>query len=140
MKRIIYFFILSTLLLIFTSFSRESGWVKLLDENLDQWETYLSYRYHDGYNGSIPVNDKGEKLDPVGYNKNAANVISVAMVNNEPVLRISGEIYGCIFTKQEFQNYNLRLKVKWGTKKWEPKTKRSHMDSGILYHSQGNVV
>jgi hypothetical protein len=131
-----FFLILSTLLLFFTSFSMEPGWIKLLDKNLNQWETYLSYRYQDGYDGSIPVNDKGEKIEPVGYNKNEANVISMTIVNNEPVLRISGEIYGCIFTKQEFQNYHFRLKVKWGTKKWEPRRK-DPMDSGILYHSQG---
>jgi hypothetical protein len=124
------------LLLVFTSFSTESGWIKLLDKNLNQWETYLSFRFKDDYNGTIPVNDKGEKIAPIGYNKNEANVISVTIVNNEPVLRISGEIYGCVFTKHEFQNYHFRLKVKWGTQKWEPRRK-DPMDSGILYHSQG---
>jgi hypothetical protein len=136
MKKIKVFIILSAILLFLTSFSMESGWIKLLDKNLNQWETYLSYRYHDDYNGSVPVNDKGETIKPVGYNKNEADVFSVAVVNNEPVLRISGEIYGCIFTKQEFQNYHFKLKVKWGNKKWEPRLK-DPMDSGILYHSQG---
>jgi hypothetical protein len=136
MKKIMSFFILSAVLLFFTSFSGESGWIKLLDKNLNNWETYLSYRFQDGYNGSIPVNAKGEKVQPIGYNKNEANVISVAMENNEPVLRISGEIYGCVFTKQEFENYDLKLKVKWGTLKWEPR-KKDPKDSGLLYHSQG---
>jgi len=136
MKKIMVYIILSTLLLFFTSFSMESGWIKLLDKNLNQWETYLSYRYNENFNGLVPVNDKGEIIKPVGYNKNEANVFSVAIVNNEPVLRISGEIYGCIFTKQEFQNYHLKLKIKWGTQKWEPRLK-DPMDSGILYHSQG---
>ena len=136
MKRILHYFILGTVLLFFTSFSNESRWIKLLDKNLSQWQTYLSYRFQDGYNGSIPVNDKGEKIQPIGYNKNEANVVSVSTVDNEPVLRISGEIYGCVFTKQEFQNYHLKLKVKWGTQKWAPR-RNEPMDSGVLYHSQG---
>lgn len=136
MKKVTTFFILGTILLFFTSFSTESGWVKLLDKNLSKWEIYQSYRFHDGYDGTIPVNENGEKIKPIGYNKNEANLISVTMVDNEPVLRISGEIYGCVFTKQEFQNYHLKLKMKWGTLKWEPR-KNEPMDSGVLYHSQG---
>lgn len=42
--------------------------------------------------------------------------------NGEPVLKVSGEIYGCVFTKKEFENYHLKIKVKRGTKKWEPRT------------------
>ncbi|MEO6674094.1 MAG: family 16 glycoside hydrolase [Ginsengibacter sp.] len=56
--------------------------------------------------------------------------------NGGPVLRISGEIYGCIFTKEEYENYHLRLKVKWGEKKWTPR-KAKLKDSGICYFSQG---
>lgn len=119
-----------------SSFSSEKGWTSLLDKNLSKWEIYQSYRFHDGYDGTVPVNANGEKIKPIGYNKNEANLISVTMVNNEPVLRISGETYGCVFTKQEFQNYHLKLKMKWGTLKWEPR-KNEPMDSGVLYHSQG---
>jgi hypothetical protein len=49
---------------------------------------------------------------------------------------VSGEIYGSVFTKQEYENYHLKLKVKWGDKKLEPRTDKLK-DSGILYHSIG---
>ncbi len=111
-------------------------WVPLLDEKLSLWETYLSFRHKEGYTGKPPVDEKGNPVAPIGYNRNVDNVFSVSEENGKPVLRISGEIYGCAFTKEEFENYHLRLKVRWGTKKWEPRTKLLR-DSGVLYHSIG---
>jgi len=122
--------------LLFTSFTNDGGWVKLLDKKLSKWQMYLSYRHKEGYNGETPTDAYGKKIIPIGYNKNEANMVSVMMVNNEPVLRISGEIYGCVFTKQEYQNYHLKLKVKLGDKKWPPRLNEPK-DSGLLYHSQG---
>jgi hypothetical protein len=52
------------------------------------------------------------------------------------VLRISGEVYGCIFTTAEYENYHLRLKTKWGSEKYVPRVDKLK-DSGILYHSIG---
>ncbi len=112
------------------------GWVALLDKNLSKWQTYESHRHVPGDKGLPPTNAQGVALPPIGYGKNEANVFTVQMQNGEPVLRISGEIYGCVFTKQDFDNYDLRLKVKWGTKKWLPRLDEPR-DSGILYNSQG---
>jgi hypothetical protein len=111
-------------------------WTPLLDKNLSQWETYLSYRHKQGYTGQAPVDERGVAIQPIGYNKNVDNVFTVTEENGEPVLRVSGEIYGCVFTKQEFENYHLKLKVRWGTTKWEPRTDLLR-DSGVLYHSVG---
>lgn len=111
-------------------FTTEPEWKPLLDKNLTQWEMYLSYRHKPGYNGKAPAEN------PVGYNKNEANVFTVTEEKGEPVLRVSGEIYGCIFTKAEYENYHLKAKVKWGEKKWDPRTDKLR-DSGILYHSVG---
>jgi hypothetical protein len=107
-----------------------------MDKDLSQWNMYLSYRHKDSYKGEIPQDENGLAINPVGYGKNVNNVFSVIDSEGTPVLRISGEIYGCVFTKQEFQNYHLKLKVKWGSKKWEPRLEKL-MDSGILYDSQG---
>lgn len=124
-------------LVIFTGASGpESHWVSLLDKKLSKWEMYLSFSHKDGYKGEAPVNEKGELLKPIGYNKNINNVFSVIEESGEPVLRISGEIYGCVYTKESFENYHLKLKVKWGAKKWIPRLNEAK-DSGILYHSQG---
>jgi hypothetical protein len=119
-----------------TSFNPDKGWISLMDKKMSKWTIYQSYRLKFPYKGEVPKDANGKTLPPIGYDKNEANVFSVQMQNNEPVLHISGEIYGCIYTKQEFQNYHLKLKTKFGTKKWEPRLNEP-MDSGLLYHSQG---
>ncbi|GAA4309352.1 DUF1080 domain-containing protein [Mucilaginibacter gynuensis] len=122
--------------LLCTSFVTDTGWTHLLDKNLSKWGMYLSYRHKLGYKGEVPKDAKGSPLKPIGYNKNEAKVFTVTEVNGEPVLRISGEIYGCVYTKQEFSNYHLKLMVKWGDKKWVPRLNEPK-DSGVIYHSQG---
>ncbi len=124
------------ILILATSFSGGPEWTPLLDKNLSQWDMYLSYRHSPKYNGQVPVDANGKEVQPIGNNSNAANVFSVTEENGEPILRVSGEIYGCVFTKAEYENYHLKAKVKWGSKKWDPRTDKL-MDSGILYHSVG---
>ncbi len=121
---------------ISSSFHIENDWKPLLDKNLTNWEIYQGYPLKPGYKGEVPKDEKGVDILPVGYNKNAARVFTVTEEKGEPVLRISGEIYGCVFTRQDFKNYHLKLKMKWGTKKWDPRLNEP-MDSGILYNSQG---
>jgi hypothetical protein len=135
MKKIILL-LSSSILILSTSFINDQGWTKLLDKDLTQWRMYQSFRHKMGYKGKAPVDDNGLLIKPIGYDKNEANFITVTMVNNEPVVHISGETYGCIFTKKEFQNYDLKLMVKFGDKKWTPRVNEPK-DSGLLYHSQG---
>ena len=111
-------------------------WINLLDRDLTHWDTYLSFRHTDDYNGKEPVDASGEKLEPIGYGKNTDHVFSVVEEEGRLALRISGEIYGCVFTRQEYANYRLKLKVRWGTAKWTPRREKLR-DSGILYHSVG---
>src|SRR5450432_3271837 len=124
MKLSITFLLSCILLIAFTSFNSKDTPMNLLDKNLSQWEMYQSYRHTETYNGEIPKDANGENIKPIGYNKNEGNVFSVKEENGDPVLRISGEIYGCLFTKKEFENYDLKLKVKWGKLKWAPRTKK----------------
>jgi hypothetical protein len=100
-------------------------WSNLLDKELSQWDTYLSFRHKVGYDGTAPVDEAGKPVEPVGYGKNEANVFSTVSMNGELVLRISGEIYGCLISKQEYANYRLRLKVKWGQDKWDPRKEKA---------------
>jgi hypothetical protein len=139
MKRNLYFSLFLPVTILLTGAgNRDDEWRNLLDKNLSNWEIYQSYEHANDYNGSVPRNDKGEPIRPVGYNRNFKNVFSVIDDKGEPVLKVSGEIYGCIFTKEEFENYHLRLKVKWGDKKWVPRRDKLK-DSGILYHSVGEA-
>jgi hypothetical protein len=112
------------------------GWEPLLDQKLSKWQTFQSHRHVPGDKGLPPTDAQGQPVPAIGYGKNEANVFTVLMQDNEPVLRISGEIYGCVFTKQDLANYDLKLQVKWGSKKWLPRLDEPR-DSGILYNSQG---
>ncbi len=114
----------------------EPQWTNLLDKDLTQWDKYLSYQHKIGYDGRVPKDSDGNDIPPMGLNNDKLNVFTVIEEENEPVLKVSGEVYGCVFTKEEYANYHFSLQVKWGDKKWEPR-KNLLKDSGILYHSIG---
>jgi len=120
---------------IFTS-NAQDNWTKLLDKDLTHWNTYLSFKHQPGYDGKAPKDKDGNLIAPIGLNHDEYKVFTVIEENNEIVLKISGEVYGCLFTKEEYANYDLKLKVKWGDKKWTPR-KNLLKDTGILYHSIG---
>ncbi|MDR1526693.1 MAG: DUF1080 domain-containing protein [Dysgonamonadaceae bacterium] len=132
----IYIIIAISGLLTSCGLKKENEWKPLLDNELTEWQTYLSYALTDSFRFTAPLDEFQNPAPPIGYDKNERNVFSVYQENDEWILRISGEIYGCIFTKKDFQNYHLRLKVKFGTLKWTPRLEKAK-DSGILYHSTG---
>lgn len=107
-----------------------------MDKDLSHWRIYQSYQFTNDYNGRTPVNEAGEKIAPIGYDKNLHNVFSVIEEEGEPVLHISGETYGCVISNESYRNYHLRLKVKYGQKRWIPRQDKA-LDSGLLYHSVG---
>ena len=43
-------------------------WEELIDKNLTQWDTYLSYQHQPGYDGSVPLDENGEEIAPIGLN------------------------------------------------------------------------
>ena len=53
------------------------------------------------------------------------------------ILHISGEGFGCITTREEFENYRLIVEYRWGEKTWGARKGKAR-DSGILVHSNGN--
>jgi hypothetical protein len=112
-------------------------WTDLLDKELSQWRVYQSYD-NIASDGTVPLNADGTTPEPIGYDKNVENVYSVTEEAGELLLHISGKIYGCIFTKQDYRNYHLKLQYKFGTEKYPPRLEKAR-DSGILYHSQGEA-
>lgn len=110
----------------------------MLDNRLSKWENYLSYAHQPGYNGKIPKDKEGNPIAPIGYNKDAGNVFSVSDDSGNSVLRVSGETYGCLISRRSYKNYHLKLQVKWGDQKCDPR-KDKLRDSGILYHSTGEA-
>jgi hypothetical protein len=115
--------------------SAPAPWRALLDDELSNFDVYLSYRgdqIMDVIRGKAPAGTA-----PIGLNPPGQNVFTVIRQGGKPVLRISGEIYGCAQTRESFANYHLRLETRWGEKKWVPRLEEPK-DSGILYHSRGD--
>ena len=111
--------------------AKHEGWVSLIDTDLSKWDTYLSYRFKPGYDGSKP--DEA----PIGFNQTEAkDVFQTQSLDDDLLIRVTGEVYGALITKEDYRNYHLKLKVKWGDLKWDPR-KNLLRDSGILYHSVG---
>jgi hypothetical protein len=105
-----------------------SEWKPLMNgKDLTGWDTYLGAVY----------DTTGKQVGaPLGINTDPRKTFSVVKEDNKPALRISGEHFGGISTQNEFTNYHLRLKFKWGKLKWVPR-KNDKRDSGLLYHGVG---
>lgn len=109
--------------------AQKNSWITLFNgENLNGWDTYLG----------LPLDNSGKKLSDisVGLNKDPKKVFTVIEQDGEKVIRISGEDWGGIATKNEFSNFHLHLMFKWGTLTWGQK-KNKKKDSGLLYFATG---
>ena len=124
--------------LLLSSCNQDEGWQQLLDSDLSHWRVYQSYQHTNDFRGRAPVDAEGEKIAPIGYDKNLYDLFTVTEEAGEPVLRVSGETYGCVISNQSYRNYHLRLQVKFGQKRWEPRLEKA-LDSGLLYHSVGDA-
>ncbi|MDU0355117.1 DUF1080 domain-containing protein [Paraglaciecola aquimarina] len=126
-----------------TSSNLTNEWTVLLDKNLSQWELWMGIPHESVKNlpnGTVTkknLNVHGDPSNAMGLNNDVKNVFSVIEQNGQPVLHISGEIYGGLTTLKEFENYHLSMQVKWGEKKWAPRL-NAKRDSGVLFHCKGD--
>ena len=105
---------------------QQSQWKTLFNgKDLSNWDTYLRAPNLIDYSDdpSIPY------MEPIGLNNDPLHVFTV----KDGLLRISGQIWGAITTKEVYSNYHVRFVTKWGQKKWVPKDK-SLRDGGLLFH------
>jgi hypothetical protein len=107
----------------------EKDWQPLLNgSDLTGWETFLGPAWD-------TLQGKWDTI-PVGFNADPADVFTLADLEGEKVLRISGEHFGGINTMREFENYHFQMQFKWGQQKWPPR-KTGKRDSGLMYHAVG---
>jgi hypothetical protein len=52
------------------------------------------------------------------------------------ILRISGQDFGGLTTRDEYSNYELQMEYAWGGKVWPPREKTAR-DSGLILHATG---
>ncbi len=55
---------------------------------------------------------------------------------HDGLLHVSGDGFGGVITKKQYENYHMVLEFKWGEITWEPR-KNNTRDSGVLLHCTG---
>ncbi|MDR3228018.1 MAG: DUF1080 domain-containing protein [Puniceicoccales bacterium] len=109
-----------------------AAFTPLLDEKLSQWESYLGVP-----DPSITVPGYTyAKGKPIGL-RDPKGVYSVKLENGEPVLHVTGEIFGGLTSKASYGNFHLRFQFRWGEKKWPPRANAKKRDGGFIYHAIG---
>ncbi len=130
--------VLFTLVITYSFAQKNKKSIELFDKEFSNFDIWLSIPHPTVTN--LPEGTyQSEKINsgnPIGLNNNLKNVFSMIEENGEPVLKITGEIFGCISSKESYENYHLSVMFKWGDKKWEPRIDKKR-DSGILYHCYG---
>lgn len=71
------------------------------------------------------LRDHGKNKDPNGN-----------FTIRDGILRISGQDFGGLITRDEYANYEVQLEYAWGDKVWSPREKTAR-DSGLILHSTG---
>ncbi len=130
--------IFGLLLIVLSQGCRNSAWQPLFNgKTLPPFHHYLGRPDPSVDVPGLKRDSAGNYLESPGWS-DPLNVFSVTMLDGEPVIRISGQIIGGLVLADSLSNYELKLKFKWGEKKWEWMEGRPK-DGGILYH-QGNGV
>ena len=114
----------------------EPAFTPMLDEKLSQWEKWLGVP-HRAY--EVPGYTRGAtaKEDPaLGLNRDPLNVYTAKLVDGEPILHITGQVFGGLTSLKSYDNFHLRTQQRWGTKKWEPRL-NAVRDNGILFYCVG---
>jgi hypothetical protein len=111
-------------------------WRALLDPELSQWEVFIGVPHGSVGLPGVPADSDGVHGTPLGLGRDPRRVFSVERAAGEPVLHVSGEVYGGLTTREQFGDFHLRLQMKWGVRKWQPRAEAKR-DSGILYHATG---
>ncbi len=123
-------------LILCPALSAEEGWKSLWNgKDLSGWSTWMQRPESTSVVADMRRGVDGKYVDAIGSNKDPLKVFTVVEVDGKPAIRISGEVFGELRSRESFQNYRLRLQFKWGQLKWPPRNgARTPRDSGILYH------
>lgn len=135
MKRYLYF--ISFTLISVLGYAQESEWEQLLDKDLSKWDVFVGVPHHTvkGLPEGTPKGD-GMKGESLGLNNDPLKVFYAEDIDGETIMRVSGEIYAGLTSKETYENYHLKFKFKWGELKWEPRL-NAQRDNGLLYHCIG---
>lgn len=125
--------------LLLTVISVEAkGWQDLLDPELSAWRVWVGVPHKaqpvKGFEARENVKEEGGPA--IGFHRTLQGIFKMQEEEGEPVLRVSGEIFGSLETRKDFADYHFSCEFRWGEKRWEPRLQKRR-NSGILYHGQG---
>ncbi len=113
------------------------GWTSLFNgTDLSGWDTWLGIPHASVTGLDLPKDETGKYTAPQGLNSDPKKVFTVVTVDGAPAIRISGEMFGALTSRDEYGDFHLRLEFKWGEKRWPPRETVAR-DSGILYYAVG---
>ena len=104
--------------------------------DLQGWTTWVGIPHKSRVGLPLPKKADGTYAEPLGENNDPRGVYTVVQHKGRKVLRISGELFGALTTKESFGDYHLYAKWCWGEKQWEPRA-TGPRDAGILFHATG---
>ena len=105
------------LILCFTSIAGFAQKSVFNGKNLKNWDIFLG-------SPITGFEDLAKKATP-------ESTYSITEENGQKLIHVSGDIFASLATKNEYENYHLRLEFKWGEKVYGKR------NSGLLYHSYG---
>jgi len=122
----------------FVSASASAEWTPLWNgRDLADWSFWLSKPHPSTEVPGLARDHTGRYLQAIGHQVDSLKVFSVVPDggDGQPVIRISGQVFGEMRTLTTLKNYHLSLQFKWGEQKWPPRDQpETPRDSGLLYH------
>lgn len=115
----------------------QASWRPLLKDSFDGWVKQIGVPHKSVVVPGRPpsTSEDGKTGVPIGPS-DPLEIYTIEQIDGEPVLHISGEVFGGLSTAETFGNYHLSFQYKWGDKKWPPRMERKR-DSGVLIHCTG---
>ena len=117
----------------------DDGWRPLFDgRDFEGWTTFMAAPPPETDVPGLKRDDRGNYLEPIGSNRDPLRVFTIETVDGSPAIHVSGAGFGVMTTNETFANFQLRMQVKWGEKKWGYKrTTHAALDAGLLYFARG---
>ena len=114
-----------------------AGWTDMFPQGdfRKHWDVFMGVPHQSTV---VPGYSEADRLPqkPIGLNRDPLGVFTVDTMEGEPVIHVTGQIYSCLSSRLEYENYHFQWQFKWGEKKWPPRENQPK-DSGVLYHATG---
>ena len=116
---------------------KNKKWKSLFNgKDFSGWDSHLNKPLSTIHIPTLEKDSTGEYTKRLGLNNDPLNVFTVKKEDGVPAIRVSGQIFGYLVSKESFSHFHLRLQFKWGHQKWAPRLNEKR-DAGLLYYSVG---